>query len=119
MTLYDTNHNIHAINNAEINTFKAPMQEDQKKKKIGINVFTSQKLVNLFFLAVQYYRSWYTSVVYSSPVTQGKHVLHILLHIDTEYTYFGMRGGTDKQQVTGLYYNSNILIETSLLSLRY
>lgn len=33
MTLYDTNHNIHAINNAEINTFKAPMQEDQKKKK--------------------------------------------------------------------------------------
>lgn len=107
MTLYDTNHNIHAINNAEINT--SSYARRSKKKK----------LVNLFFFAVQYYRSWYTSVVYSSPVTQGKHVLHILLHIDTEYTYFGMRGGTDKQQVTGLYYYSNILIETSLLSLRY
>lgn len=118
MTLYDTNHNIHAINNAEINT-SSYARISKKKKKIGINVFTSQKLVNLFFFAVQYYRSWYTSVVYSSPVTQGKHVLHILLHIDTEYTYFGMRGGTDKQQVTGLYYYSNILIETSLLSLRY
>lgn len=44
-------------------------------------------------------------------------MLHILLHINTEYTYFGMRGGTDKQQVTGLYYYSNILIETSLKSL--
>lgn len=65
-------------------SIQAPMQEDQKKKKkIGINVFTSQKLVNLFIFAVQYYRSWYTSVVYSSPVTQGKHVLHILLHINT------------------------------------
>lgn len=52
-------------------SIQAPMQEDQQKKKIGINVFTSQKLVNLFFFAVQYYRSWYTSVVYSSPVTQG------------------------------------------------
>lgn len=82
MTLYDTNHNIHAINNAEINT-SSYARRSKKKKKIGINVFTSQKLVNLFFFAVQYYRSWYTSVVYSSPVTQGKHVLHILLHIDT------------------------------------
>lgn len=117
MTLYDTNHNIHAINNAEINT-SSYARRSKKKKKIGINVFTSQKLVNLFFCCTVY-RSWYTSVVYSSPVTQGKHVLHILLHIDTEYTYFGMRGGTDKQQVTGLYYYSNILIETSLLSLRY
>lgn len=78
------------------------------------------KIGKPFFLAVQYTEA-------------GEHLLYIhhLLHkvnmcctyfciiINTEYTYFGMRGGTDKQQVTDLYYYSNILIETSLLSLRY
>lgn len=77
MTLYDTNHNIHAINNAEINT-SSYARRSKKKKKIGINVFTSQKLVNLFFLAVQYTEA-------------GKHLLYIhhLLHkVNMCCTYF-------------------------------
>lgn len=93
-------------------SIQAPMQED-KKNKIGINILTSQKLVNLFFLLYSIQKLVYICCIFKV------NVLHILLHINTEYTYFGMRGGTDKQQVTGLYYYSNILIETSLLSLRY
>lgn len=59
-------------------SIQAPMQEDQKKKKIGINVFTSQKLVNLFFFAVQYTEA-------------GIHLLYIhhLLHkVNMCCTYF-------------------------------
>lgn len=58
-------------------SIQAPMQED-KKKKIGINICTSQKLVNLFFLAVQYTEA-------------GKHLLYIhhLLHkVNMCCTYF-------------------------------
>lgn len=57
-------------------SIQAPMQED-KKKKIGINICTSQKLVNLF-LAVQYTEA-------------GKHLLYIhhLLHkVNMCCTYF-------------------------------
>lgn len=58
-------------------SIQAPMQED-KKKKIGINICTSQKLVNLFFLLYKYTEA-------------GKHLLYIhhLLHkVNMCCTYF-------------------------------
>lgn len=57
-------------------SIQAPMQKDNKKK-IGINICTSQKLVNLFF-AVQYTEA-------------DKHLLYIhhLLHkVNMCCTYF-------------------------------